>query len=61
MKQKYATTDMRKQQNRMSFGVAEEETMDGKGLDILFLFSFISFFLFYISFKFIIIIYLSSQ
>lgn len=35
MKEKYATTDMRKHQNRMSFGVQEEETADGKGLDIL--------------------------
>lgn len=35
MKQKYAVTDMRKQQNRMSFGVAEEETFDGKGLGMM--------------------------
>jgi hypothetical protein len=35
MKEKYATTDMRKHQNRMAFGVQEEETMEGRGLDIL--------------------------
>eukprot|EP00026_Physarum_polycephalum_P006675 Phypoly_transcript_06726.p1 GENE.Phypoly_transcript_06726~~Phypoly_transcript_06726.p1 ORF type:complete len:512 (+),score=126.15 Phypoly_transcript_06726:118-1653(+) len=35
MKEKYATTDMRKHQNRMAFGVQEEETMEGKGLGML--------------------------
>lgn len=38
MKEKYATTEMRKQANRMAFGVAEEETASGKGLDIQFLY-----------------------
>jgi len=35
MKEKYAKTDMRKHANRMAFGVAEEETVNGKGLGML--------------------------
>lgn len=35
MKEKYATTEMRKHQNRMAFGTQEEETMDGRGLGML--------------------------
>jgi len=35
MKEKYAPTDMSKHANRMSFGVQEEETINGRGLGML--------------------------
>lgn len=35
IKEKYGQTEMRKQANRMAFGVQEEETVTGKGLGML--------------------------
>jgi U4/U6 small nuclear ribonucleoprotein PRP31 len=35
MKEKYAVTDLRKHANRMAFGIAEEETVAGRGLGMI--------------------------